>query len=224
MNDKLSKKDAFLERISQRLGRPRPDTVEAPEWPDQPWDELKEGGLEQFAANLEQAGADVIQVPHRQALSERLHHDMRQQRVKRLVAWNDPVLSPLLEGAPLEQVDRWDPSHPDKSIRSAEQADVGLVRAEWGLAFSGTVMLWNDKGRGRSVSLLPAALWVILPASRILPRMEPALSWIREQGCPPSCINFISGPSRTSDIENDLSIGVHGPGELRVYVVDAMKG
>lgn len=218
MHNSPAKKAAFLERITQRLGRPRPEKVESPSWSDLP--AIRGGAvLERFTENVMRAGAEVVAVSP-EGLSQRIKDDIQRDAVKRMVAWQDSV--PLLEGAPLEALHIWQSTQPDSSIRDAEQADVGLVRAEWGIAFSGTVMLWNGPERGRSVSLLPAALWVILPASCILPRLEPALAWIRKQGAPPSCINFISGPSRTSDIENDLSIGVHGPGELRIYLVDTL--
>jgi L-lactate dehydrogenase complex protein LldG len=50
----------------------------------------------------------------------------------------------------------------------------------------------------------------------LLPRLGDAFESIRQRRALPSSINCISGPSRTSDIENDASIGVHGPAQVTV--------
>jgi L-lactate dehydrogenase complex protein LldG len=219
-------KSRFLDRISKQLGRPRPKQVAAPRWEEHPWDPLEQGKtavdwLAQFRENFEAAGGETVLVPDRDALRRQIREDLAAEGRKNLILWQEEGLSSLVDGARLEHVAEWDPAlSTDERVQRAERADVGLVRAEWGIAFSGTIVLWNGRGRGRSVSLLPSALLAVLPANRILPRMEPVLRWIQDQDNTPSCVNFISGPSRTSDIENDLSIGVHGPGAIKVYILE----
>ncbi|MFC4076034.1 LutC/YkgG family protein [Salinithrix halophila] len=218
-------KSQFIARLSERLGRPLPTAVAPPEWENHPWDDLNDGHdredvIRQFIDNLSAAGGEAVRVPDRAALKEQIHRDLVEKDLRKLVLWEEENLASLIREADLSEVTLWDSkSEAEALITRAERADAGLVEAEWGLAFSGTVLLWNEQGRGRSVSLLPSHCLVVLSEDRIVPRMEPALSWIRDQRDVPACVNFISGPSRTSDIENDLSIGVHGPGFLRVYIV-----
>jgi L-lactate dehydrogenase complex protein LldG len=70
----------------------------------------------------------------------------------------------------------------------------------------------------KTVALLPDTHICVLPKSRIVATMEDAFALVREEiGQPPRSMFFVSGPSRTADIEQTLVIGAHGP--YRVHVV-----
>ncbi|PSL36369.1 YkgG family uncharacterized protein [Planomicrobium soli] len=93
------------------------------------------------------------------------------------------------------------------------------------LAESGTVVQYNDKDIARSVSLLPVTYVAVVPQSTIVPRMTHAAHRVHqdvEEGkTTATCINFISGPSNSADIEMDIVIGVHGPVEaVHIVVTD----
>lgn len=83
------------------------------------------------------------------------------------------------------------------------------------LAESGTVLLFSNRNKGRSVSLLPKTFIAIVPQSTIVPRMTQAataISKLVSEGQEiASCIDFITGPSNSADIELNLIVGVHGP-------------
>jgi L-lactate dehydrogenase complex protein LldG len=70
------------------------------------------------------------------------------------------------------------------------------------------------------VSLLPTICATVLSAQNIIPRLTQLLPEIDRNVADHSCINLITGPSRSADIEMDLSIGVHGPGQLVVFLID----
>lgn len=103
--------------------------------------------------------------------------------------------------------------------KAAQGADIGITLADYAVANTGTLALITSPGRARSVSLLPTTHIALLRESQIVDRMGQVLdtfnTWTLSEV--PSSIHFISGPSRSSDIENDLTIGVHGP--VAVYVV-----
>ena len=60
----------------------------------------------------------------------------------------------------------------------------------------------------------------IVPASRIVATTSDAFADLARRADMPSSVIFVTGPSRTSDIENDLTIGVHGPAAVAVFIVD----
>lgn len=103
---------------------------------------------------------------------------------------------------------------PDPSIL------VGVTNALCGLADTGSVLIADGEGHPLKASLLPEVHIAILPASKILPSLPDAMHLVRGT----SAAVFITGPSRTADIEMTLTIGVHGPKEIRVFVDDSNSG
>ncbi|HCX5087704.1 TPA: lactate utilization protein C [Escherichia coli] len=116
----------------------------------------------------------------------------------------------------------WDPAKGAENISQAEQAKVGVVYAEYGLTESGGVVLFSAAERGRSLSLLPESSLFILRKSTILPRVAQLAEKLHQKAQAgermPSCINIISGPSSTADIELIKVVGVHGPVKA-VYLI-----
>lgn len=104
----------------------------------------------------------------------------------------------------------------------AEQANIGIVFAEYGLVESGGIVLYSSADCGYSTSLLPQISIAILKKSSILPRVASLAALLHRQAQQgnrmPSCINIISGPSATADIELVKVVGVHGPIK-QVYVI-----
>jgi L-lactate dehydrogenase complex protein LldG len=97
------------------------------------------------------------------------------------------------------------------------QAELGITGADYGIAQSGTLVLRSSAKRGRAVSLVPPRHLAFIPGSVILDSLDQVMEKLGKTVHPPAAIELISGPSRTSDIEMDLSIGVHGP--IEVYVI-----
>jgi L-lactate utilization protein LutC len=103
----------------------------------------------------------------------------------------------------------------------ARTADFGLSEADWGIAETGSVVLCHRGERGRGYSLIPPAAGFLLPVSRLVPRLGAVLTAVhRDPGGPPACITFISGPSHSGDIGGIMCSGVHGPGEVHVWLID----
>jgi L-lactate dehydrogenase complex protein LldG len=99
--------------------------------------------------------------------------------------------------------------------------DVGISTAQAAIAETGTLVLDSSCERHRLVSLVPPVHIAIINASAIVETLSDALTLLQQKEISPA-ITFITGPSRTADIELTLAIGVHGPQELYV-IVDGSK-
>lgn len=97
--------------------------------------------------------------------------------------------------------------------------DIGISTAQAAIAETGTLVLESDSERHRLVSLLPPVHIAVVNAADICPTLGAALNRVRNDRIEMSrAITFITGPSRTADIELTLAIGVHGPKELYVII------
>ena len=97
---------------------------------------------------------------------------------------------------------------------------VGITGAFCAVAETGSLLLLSSPDTFASASLLPETHIAILPASRIVAAMEDAFALVRsEHGELPRATNFISGPSRTGDIEQTIVLGAHGPYRVHVLIV-----
>jgi L-lactate dehydrogenase complex protein LldG len=107
--------------------------------------------------------------------------------------------------------------HPEEIVAGRGDDEVGVSRAAYGLAETGSVVLAAGPDEPRARSLLPPVHITVLDADRILPGLS---ALFRELGGElPSSLAIVTGPSRTADIEQKLVIGVHGPGEVHIVIV-----
>ncbi|MES2564157.1 MAG: lactate utilization protein C, partial [Pseudomonadota bacterium] len=98
---------------------------------------------------------------------------------------------------------------------------VGLTGACCGIAETGTLMMLSGASTPPSVSLLPETHIAVLSASRIVRSMEDAWALLRGAVTGiPRAVSFISGPSRTADIEQTVTLGAHGPYRVHILITD----
>ncbi len=99
--------------------------------------------------------------------------------------------------------------------------DIGVTTAQAAIAETGTLVLDGSAERHRLISLVPPIHIAIVEASNICTTLGEALVFLRRgtEGVSPA-VTFITGPSRTGDIELTLTIGVHGPQKLYVIVMN----
>ena len=95
--------------------------------------------------------------------------------------------------------------------------DVGITTVQAAIAETGTLVLDSTQERHRLVSLVPPVHIAIVDASKIFETLGEALTFIHTNEISPA-VTFITGPSRTADIELTLTVGVHGPQELYVII------
>jgi L-lactate dehydrogenase complex protein LldG len=96
--------------------------------------------------------------------------------------------------------------------------DVGISTAQAAIAETGTLVLDSARERHRLVSLVPPVHIAIVDASTIRATLGETLTMLQSGKELSPAVTFITGPSRTADIELTLTIGVHGPQELYVII------
>jgi L-lactate dehydrogenase complex protein LldG len=97
---------------------------------------------------------------------------------------------------------------------------VGVTGCFCAVAETGTLMLLSGPDTFSSAALLPETHVAIVPESRIVGSIEDAFALAKkERGELPRATNFISGPSRTGDIEQTIVLGAHGPYRVHVILV-----
>lgn len=97
---------------------------------------------------------------------------------------------------------------------------VGITGVFCAVAETGTLMMLSGPTTHPATSLLPETHIAIVPKSRVLPSMEDGWDLLRaEKGELPRQVAFVSGPSRTADIEMTLVLGIHGPYRVHVILV-----
>ena len=110
-------------------------------------------------------------------------------------------------------------------LDAAVDADsVGISSCFCAIAETGTLMLLSGPETPATVSLLPETHIALVAVGRIVATMEDAFALLRaERGAIPRAINFISGPSRTGDIEQTIVLGAHGPCRVHLVLMEENK-
>jgi L-lactate dehydrogenase complex protein LldG len=116
----------------------------------------------------------------------------------------------------------WQASGIEAQARKATGSDrVGVTGCFCAIAETGTLLQLSAATRPASTSLVPETHIAVVPTARIVSGMEEAWALVRaECAVLPRAVNFISGPSRTADIEQTLVLGAHGPYRVHVILLD----
>jgi L-lactate dehydrogenase complex protein LldG len=198
---------ALRRTIDDRMRQPQADLVPAR------GDLDRLGRLRLFTAQAEAVQTTVRRVDRYRTLPRAIADFLRQHNLPlQLVVAGDPVLADIDWPAGMLEVRRGRPRDGDA---------VGLTTAYAGVAETGTLMLLSAPETPTTLAFLPETSLVVLPAERIVRAYEDGLALLRqEHGALPRSINFITGPSRSGDIEQTLQLGAHGPRRLCVLVVE----
>jgi L-lactate dehydrogenase complex protein LldG len=174
-----------------------------------------------FTERLQAVGAEVTIAHDETEAAAALSDVLQRNGARRVAASGAPVVRRLLQQA------RGDCVVNDVEMLAQDdlfQCDAGVTTAQWAIAETGTLVLASAHERNRYASLVPRVHVAILAAADICATIGDALARVHDlddDGTMLSrAVTFITGPSRTSDIELTLVIGVHGPQVLHVIVLD----
>ena len=167
--------------------------------------------IENFRASLESVGGHFTVVVSESGAAEHVKMVVANLGAKRIAVSDSPLVrriidhstgTEIVENAPAEYL---------------FDCDLGITSAQWAIAETGTLVLESDKESHRLTSLVPPVHLCVLTAYNIRQTMGEILALVSRDLS--RTVTFITGASRTSDIELTLAIGVHGPGELHVIVI-----
>ena len=173
----------------------------------------------EFEERAKAVSAEVFRVPTAADARETLIRLVEAVQAKKAVV----VESPLQEAAGITEALRSRGvtvyTEPADIAAHADTADIGISGVEFGIAETGSVFQDGYAIATRLVTILPPLHVVFLPSANIVPGITEAFEII-SQSFDRGYIGFITGPSRTADIERVLTIGVHGPSRFAIIAVD----
>jgi L-lactate dehydrogenase complex protein LldG len=221
----------FLDRVAARLGRAgrrsTPPVLAAPlpeSYAASPLGVASVDRAERFKQELELVGCKVTFAASLADVHAALRAELAAWNARRLVSWALAELEGWKVDELLAEAGCAAYAGPtgDRSGTFAElcqQADLGITTVDFAIVGTGTLALAAGPGRPRAVSLVPTVHLALVRETQLVDRLGQAFDGFRDSGrIVSSNVTFITGPSRTSDIENDLSIGVHGPAAVSVIL------
>ncbi|MGE3524242.1 MAG: lactate utilization protein C [Candidatus Dadabacteria bacterium] len=146
---------------------------------------------------------------------------IRERGVKSFSIWETEYLKSLGIAGSLE--DGGLALAPAEDKAAIANSGIGITEADYALADTGSLVLISSPDKPRGVSLIPPVHLAIVRKENILRGIGELFGLLNEiyesPDAIPACTTFITGPSRTADIELNLTLGVHGPKELHVLIV-----
>ena len=215
-----SSRENILGRIRAGLQRSAPaEQPPTPEvWPRE--NPTTEQLVERFSSELEDVQGEIIHCGSMDDARRKLDELMDRSAWQVLGAVDRPICRELAADLPADRVawtrEGWDP-------KEIAELPVGLVAAEVLLADTGTCVVAGDTPEERLMCYLPSACLVVAKAAQLAEHMPAAWEEVARRTAEPDRRGefvFITGPSRTADIEKILILGAHGPKRLVVLVVD----
>jgi L-lactate dehydrogenase complex protein LldG len=192
--------------------------------------------VESFAARLTALSGSCDVVRQDEDVAARVVHQIRQwvptsaDEPIEVLSWEAGELDVArLEQSLAEANITWFAPHElrEQSVRDhAAALVVGLTGVTAAFANTGSIVLAPGPGRSRAAGLLPLHHLVLVPLSRLYPTFEAWLLVLRQQGRLEALVRdsgqiaFITGPSKSADIELNLTLGVHGPKVVHAIVFD----
>jgi L-lactate dehydrogenase complex protein LldG len=233
-------RDAFLARVREAARAGRPYRVHTQEVPSHVgYVGAGDDPSARLAAEVEAVGGRAWLVDDLASARRRLAELLESQRPRTALCWEHPLLEALDVRGALRAVGAQAVSHQQLSALTADarrlailSADLGIAAADWAVAETGSLAVAAAAGQERSVTLLPPVLISVVDASRIVPDLFDLFDRLGASNVAPGTIGghsppyelpsnlvLITGPSKTGDIELQLTTGVHGPGEWHVIVI-----
>jgi L-lactate dehydrogenase complex protein LldG len=223
-------RDAFLARVREAAASGRRYRVHVREGltHDDGRADTDEDMLTRYVRETAAAGGRVAKVDDWDSARDELDKFFRQYEPRSALCWRHPVLDRLrlpeiLAEHGVELVDFEAIAGLEREAQRAKMlaTDVGITSTTWAVAETGSLLCAHGPMNERLASLVPPVHLAVVERRQIVADLFDAIAKLGERSPEsfPSNATFITGPSKTGDIETKLVTGVHGPGKWHVVVV-----
>ena len=199
IRENLAKSEPFNEEHQEAKSEPRTGVLF-----------VETNTSEVFRESLEMVGAKCTFVENEIEAADRLRSIVGDRSATEIIVSDSELVHRIVNAAGINAIQ-------DASRDELFSSAIGITSAQWAIAETGTLVLESGAERHRLASLDPPVHVCIVTTSSIRQSMAEILKLMDPDAN--RAITFVTGASRTSDIELTLAIGVHGPGELYVVVI-----
>lgn len=209
--DNITPKERILKKVRAGLLNKKPGQQPVVDLESSIYEEMTEPLPEVFAQNFTQAGGKFVFCHNKFDLIDSLIDLKENKKWEHLYCW-DNKLKAEFDDIDFEYIG---------TKQGLETAEVSITSCEALVARTGSIVTSSLKN-SRSLIVVPQTHIVVAWINQIVPDIKDGLKVVSNSYGKnlPSAINFITGPSRTADIEMELVTGVHGPKELYVFLVN----
>jgi L-lactate dehydrogenase complex protein LldG len=173
--------------------------------------------IELFAQNSAALKTELHRVDSLDEAGEQLNRLAREAGWRQVATHHHPLALPLAEKIPIPRL----VVEAGYAVNEMESCDAAITGCDFLVAQTGSLLVSSPSAGGRALSVLPPHHVVVAQASQMVPDLATALEQarLRYAGQWPSFLSFITGPSRTGDIERILVLGAHGPKRLTIFLL-----
>jgi L-lactate dehydrogenase complex protein LldG len=238
-------RDAFLARVRQAAEMGRAYRVHLHDVPENiGYVGVEEDLALRFAAEVDEVGGQSYLVHDIEGVQASLSRLVEEAGAKSALTWQHELLDRIgladfLKARGIAQHDYSSLASlpPDQQRQIMLGCNIGITSCDCAIAETGTLMMCSRPGQERVASLLPPYYVTIVERRQIVADLMDAMAMLERSGIRgqrsekmtndqgpmtndlPSNVTLITGPSKTGDIELQLTTGVHGPGRWRVIVI-----
>jgi L-lactate dehydrogenase complex protein LldG len=205
-------KENILKKIRKALSHSTPLPFPQSEGNGTVYQPLQQEAEIEFAEQFTKLQGKFIFCINRQELAFQLGSLVRKQDWQKVYCVEEVLIDSL--SAQIE----------DRLVKTdLAHCDVAITSCEYLVARTGSIVLSTSTASGRSTSVYAPIHICIAYTSQVVYDLKDALQAVKDKygNNLPSLITFASGPSRTADIEKTLVVGVHGPKEVYLFLVEA---
>ena len=205
-------KENILKKIRKALSHSTPLPFPNSEGTNSVFEPLQQEAEVEFAEQFTKLQGKFIYCINRQELAFQLGSLVKKQDWQKVYCVEDKLIEPVA----LQLSDK-------KKKTGLENCDVSITGCEYLVARTGSIVMSTAQSSGRSTSVYAPIHICIAFTNQLVYDLKDALQAAKDKygNNLPSFITFATGPSRTADIEKTLVVGVHGPKEVYLFLVES---
>ncbi len=177
--------------------------------------------LEEFRKNGNAAGSRIYIIQNINAVAASVENLLKAEGLQCLAVDNSPIAREIGDKLVPHRIKIFQPWNGKEVLAKAGDIHIALTTAALGIAETGTIVSGTGFHSAQLLTILPEIHCVILYKDNIIANSEKIPAHLKRiYGKIPGQICFITGPSRTADIERQLTVGVHGPAKLYIFILE----